>query len=527
MAKTRTLGLKLKAIDRISNTIDRVKAKFPKLARSVRRTSRAFKIFNTQARAMRRTLQKVGGSLKRFGKGMTLGLTLPIVAAGAAGVKMFSDFEQGLRGIEKTTGLSRGAVAKLGLTFDQLSTEIPVTTKEMLELAKVGGQFGVKGVKNLEKFTVVMSKLLRTAEGLGEEGAQSIARILNITGEGIGVIDRFGSALTFLGNEAAASESDILAVATRIAGQIGRFDVGAAKILGLATALKELGKKAEEAGSVTGRAFDAIDQTIRKGGEKLEFLSRLTGIAGKDLKKAFGKDAFAVFQKLIGGLTEVEKREGNQVKVLAELGLKGVRINSILLTLAKRQEILTLRVGESTKAWRENTALQKEFEIQTDSFGSEMIKLTNTFTSLLRLIGEELAPAVQFFGKIFKGILNFLRNNPTIRTLVIVFAALAAVLGPLLVLVGGFLIVLPLLIAGMAALGVASFPITGTMLLIGAAVIALIVGIVILIKNWEKLTKFFDESPLAQIAKAFFFLGTPIGQAIIAIRLLLSLFTDL
>ena len=103
MAKDRTLGLKLKAIDQMSKVIDRVQSKFPKLTRGIQRASAGARIFNSQTKQMRQTLLKVGGSLKSFGRTMTVAVTLPMLAAGAARVKTFAVFQLGLRGIEKTT----------------------------------------------------------------------------------------------------------------------------------------------------------------------------------------------------------------------------------------------------------------------------------------------------------------------------------------------------------------------------------------------------------------------------------------
>lgn len=526
-SRNRTLGLKLRAIDKMSNVISRVQKTFPKLTRSIKRASRASQIFNAQTKRMRETMQKIGGRLQNFGRGMTSFVTLPIVAAGVAGVKMFADFQQGLRGIEKTTGLSRVAVRKLGKTFDQLSTEIPVSTAEMLELAQAGGQLGIKGVKNIEKFTVVMAKLGRAGDVSGEAGAKGIARILNVTGDGIGKIENFSSAIVALGNTFEASESEILGIANRVAGQIGRFDVASDKVLGIATALKALGKNAESSGSVVGRSFDAIDQAIKGGGERMQLLSKLTRIASKDLKKAFSDDAAAVFQKFVVGLNEVEKAEGNQIKVLAKLRLQGIRINDVLLTLAKRPEKLAQTMALASKAFKENTALQKEFLIQTDSFSSGIKTLTNTFTSLLRLIGEELAPTVSFLGKIFKGIFNFLRNNPTIRALVIVFGGLAAILGPVLILLGGLISVMPLILSGFAALSVTSLAVLAPFLLIPAAIAAVIAVGVILFKQWENIKAFFNENPFGQFIKFIFFVMTPIGKLISAVRLVVAAFSGL
>ena len=489
MAKQSNLNLRLKAVDRMSTAIDRVQKKFPKLTKDIKRASLHAKLFNAQTKSMRQNLTKLGGGMKRVGAAMTLGVTLPLTAAAAQGVKSFGDFQQGLRGVEKTTGLSRKQVDALGMTFDQLSTEIPVSTAELLELAQAGGQLGVSGAADLEKFTTTMAKLGRASDVAGEDGAKSIARILTVTGDGIQNIDRFSASLVDLGNNAAASESEILEVANRVAGQIGRFDVGSDKVLGISTALKALGKNAEASGSVIGRAFDAIDQSIKKGAgnKQTKLLSKLTGIAAKDLKKAFATDAAGVFQKFIGGLSKVEKGNGNVVKVMGALGLQGVRINDILGTLAKQPQVLAENMNRAGTAFKKNTALEKEFAVQTDSFNSEMKTLGNTFTSLLRLVGKELAPAVKFFGQIFKGIFNFLRNNPTMRTIVIVFGAFMAVLGPVLLALGAFLVILPTLLTGLAALGITTWAAAAPFLIIPVAIAAFAAALIAVMKNWDSL----------------------------------------
>jgi len=527
VAKGRTLGLKLKAIDKMSKTLNRVQRQFPKLSRDVKRASRTFQLFSAQTKSFSKGLRKIGGGMQSFGRNLSTFVTLPLIAAGAAGVKFFAEFEKGLRGVEKTTGLARGEVAKLGAKFAQLSTEIPVSTKEMLELAKAGGQLGVTGVANLEKFTVTMAKLGRASDVSGEEGAKSIARILKVTGTGIGDIDRFTSSLVELGNKAAAGESEILAVATRVAGQIGRFDVASAQVLGISTALKALGKNAESAGSVIGKSFDAIDQSIRKGGSRIKLLSTLTGIAGKDLRKTFKEDAAAVFQKFVNGLAKVEKGGGNLVAVMGALGLEGLRVNDIMGTLAKRPEVLAINMKRATKAFEENTALNKEFRIQTESLDSELILLKNTFVDLLTLVGKELAPAVSIMGKIFRGVFNFLRNNPSILTLVVILGALTAVIGPLLLVLGGLLVVLPTIMASMAALGVTSLAVISPFLLIAAAVLALTVGVIFLVAKWDQLNAFFDKNPFTSAIKSTILLLNPLGQLVSMIKLLTSAFSGL
>jgi TP901 family phage tail tape measure protein len=521
MAKDRTLGLKLRAIDKMSRTIDKVQKKFPKLSRSIEKASKVNKIFNHQTKQMRASLKKIGGTLDSFGKKLTLGVTLPLLAAGGAGVKFFVDFEQGLKGVEKTTGIAGPAIEKLGQRFDQLSTEIPVSTAEMLELAQAGGQLGIKGAKNIEKFTTVMAKLSRASDVAGEDGAKSIARILTVTGDGIDKVDRFSAALVDLGNNAAAGEGEILEVANRVAGQIGRFDVASDKVLGISTALKALGKNSEAAGSVVGRSFDAIDQSIKAGGEQAKILSKLTGVAVKDLKSQFQDDAASVFQKFVGGLNKVQSGGGNMIKVMSAMGLQGVRINDILGTLAKNPEVLAENLDRATKAFSENNALQKEFDVQTSTLGSSLTMLNNTFTSLLTMIGKDLAPVVAFFAKIFKSVINTFRESPIIRRVAIVFGILAAVLGPLLVVLGGIVVAVPAVMGAFISLApvLAVLGVTFGGLVLVISKFVLFAGILVstgvaILANWKPIKAFFADiftSPLDQLMDMVFWLSKITG----------------
>ena len=75
-------------------------------------------------------------------------------------------------------------------------------------------------------------------------GAKAIARLLTVTKEGVGEADRFTSALVALGNTAKASEGEILHMATMMGQATAVFGVSGADVLGISTAMKELGGRA-------------------------------------------------------------------------------------------------------------------------------------------------------------------------------------------------------------------------------------------------------------------------------------------
>lgn len=318
--------------------------------------------------------------------------------AGAIGlsVKAFADFEQGLIGVGKTADLSGRELEKVGEGIREMATRIPQSTSALLEIATAAGQLGVKGRDNILKFTEVMAKLASASDVAGEDGAKAISRILTVTGDGIGKIDRFAAALVDLGNNAAASESEILEVANRVAGQIARFDVGSTKVLGFATALKSLGKRSEAAGSVLGRAFDAIDQSIRSGGASFTRLQEITGMTGEQLRKTFKEDASVVFQSFINGMSRIEASGGNVTRELSRFDLQGVRINDVLGTLIKRNDVMNESLKRSVGAWEDNTALNEEAERAFKAVNAQIQLLVNRLSNFGILIGKAVLPGIKF-----------------------------------------------------------------------------------------------------------------------------------
>src|SRR5690606_6995991 len=150
--------------------------------------------------------------------------------------------------------------------IDQISKEIPVGTTELLSLAQAAGQMGVTGSANLEKFSLTVAKLGRASDLAGEEADTALARILNVTGENIDSIDTLASVIVSLGNNVAATESEIANMTTEVARATGVFGVSSAEATTLAAAMTSIGIRAEAGGSSVGRAMQEITSRVQAGG---------------------------------------------------------------------------------------------------------------------------------------------------------------------------------------------------------------------------------------------------------------------
>lgn len=400
-----------------------------------------------------------GSGIAFAGLATTVGLT----------VKSFATYEQGLLGVGKTADLTGKELTGFGKDIQKLSTQLPFATKELLDIAQSAGQLGVKGRDNLIKFTETIAKLGTASDLSGEEAATALTRILNVTNENIGSIDKFASVIVSLGNNFAATESEIARVTTEVARSTSVFNVSAAEAAALGAALRSVGIQAEGGGSAVGRAFRAIDASIRQGGEAFTDLQKITGLTGDQLRKTFKEDAVGVFQKFTEGLGTVQKSGGDVTAALERFGLKGDEILKVLPVLAGNSELLGRALNIAAKETENATALQKEFEVQAKSLNAEAAKLRNTIGAISEQIGGFFSPTVKNATKTVREFLEkFLDlNDGTKETIATILGIVTAMTGITAAIATAGIAVLGIT-AGLTALGIAAGPVIAGFLAITA-----------------------------------------------------------
>lgn len=363
---------------------------------SWRKTTREMK---TDAQGLGRTVEQqtqqinasVAASVKRIG---LLGAAIAAAAGGKATVNAYADFETGLIGVGKTADIEGKRLKAFGDDIQALAKEIPVTTSELLELAGAAGQLGVKGEANLLNFSRVLAELASASDVQGEEGARSIVRILGITNEDISQVDQFSNVLVGLGNNIAATESEILGVATRVAQGTAAFKLSSNQILGISGGIKALGVEAELAGSTTQKAFIKLQEAIQNGGEEMAVLQQITGKTREELEKLFAEDQAALFDLFIKGLNGVNESGGNVIKTLSALGLEEIRSVSVLSTLAKGYDTYAKAISTAEREAKKNNARSEEANKAFASLNKQIEAAKNSASILLQETGELIAPFV-------------------------------------------------------------------------------------------------------------------------------------
>lgn len=361
-----------------------LKGNFKSALRSARSDFQAFD------KATSRTQKSLGKFGSNIGKAVKVG------AAAAAGgflllVNSASDFESAFAGVRKTVDGSEEQLQKLSDDFRKLSKEIPISAAELARLGEAGGALGIP-IDQLEEFVRVTALLGVTTNLTADEAADSlgvITNILHLTGD---EYSKFASALVALGNAGASTESDIIAIAERTGAAGELIGLTTEQVLGLSSAVASLGIEPEAGGTALQKFFIDTAKFVADGGEELELFAKISGTSSKQFKKNFDKDAGAALQRFLANLGKLD--QGEQLRILEDLGFSESRITRTLLGLANNEKLVTDQMGVANKAFKDNTALTKEADQRFKTFASQLQITKNILTDMAITIGSKLLPKI-------------------------------------------------------------------------------------------------------------------------------------
>lgn len=427
-------------------------------------------------RGVRPSLEKVGRSISKLGRGLTAGLTVPIVAIGATSIKAASDFESAFAGVRKTVDASEEDLGKLERGIRDMAKEIPATTTEIAAVAEAAGQLGV-ATPDILKFTRTMIDLGETTNLTAEEAAESFARIGNIMKFPQDQVDRLGAVVVDLGNKFAATEAEIVEFATRIAGAGKVAGLSVQDVAAIGAAMASVGVEAEAGGTAVQKVLLSITEAVATGSDDLAVFAKTAGKSAAEFAKQWKDDPIHAFDAFVQGLG---KSGDKAFVILRELGLTDQRLIRAFLSLAGAGDILTRAVDVANTAFGENRALTDEARKRYETFAAKLDIFKNRIKDIGITLGTALLPIVDrllqrtepFVNKIAELAEKFSKLPAPVQDFILKIAGLAAALGPLLIAVGA-------VVNGAVALA----PLFSPIGLAIAGVALAIGGLVLLVKN--------------------------------------------
>lgn len=364
--------------------------------KGVRESTSAYQGLASQLKDTGKGIKEVGENIDTITKPIQYASTA-LAAGGVASAKFAIDFEDSFAGVKKTVDATPEQLAKIKQGIIDLSTTgidgrgaIPQTATELNELAAAGGQLGISQ-ENIIDFTEVMAQMGSATNLVGEEGAATLARFMNVMGTSQGEIRNIGSAIVDLGNNSATTESEIAEMALRIGKYGSSVRMSAADVLGYSAALSSLGIEAQMGGSAIGRTWLSIEKAVANGGEGLKAFAKYSGKSAEEFKEQWNTDSSGAFNGLLKGLQSAE----NLTVALDDLGINNTQDIQAMMALVNGYDLVTESVNRSNTAYQENTALQEEFNAKNETTASQMQIAKQNIIEAARGIGETMLPSIK------------------------------------------------------------------------------------------------------------------------------------
>ena len=368
-------------------------------------------------------LKRFGKSMSRFGASMSRSVTLPLVGAAVAGIKMASDLEKAFAKIENLVGVTGPVLEGFKEKLRDISTETATSQRSLADALFVITSAGIRSAKALDILTQ-SAKSSQVGMGETEAIARGITGAMNSYAKAGLTAARSADIMMAIVREGNLVAEDLAPTLGRVTGMAAELGISFEELGANIATFTRLGVPTEEA--VTG--LRGVMAAVLKPTKAAEEVLSSIGMTSSDVRKKVGKEGLhKTLMFLIDALKGNEKglsaMFGNVRALSNVLGTAGAQGESY----AKILDSITNSTGMVDEAF-ENVSKTSAFK-----FDEAIVALKNNAIEL----GEVLLPtAVKIIDVITDMVKGFRDMSPALRDATIVVSGLAAALGPLAFMIG-------------------------------------------------------------------------------------------
>lgn len=333
-------------------------------------------------------------------------------AASGLSVKAAMDWDTAWTGVKKTVSGTPQQMDDLESSLRGLTKTLPNSHAEIAGIAQAAGQLGIK-TPDIAKFTDTMARLATSTDMTAEDGAMSMSRFMNIMDEAPNHVDRLGATLVGLGNNYAATESEIMEMSQRLAGAGKQAGLSSAEVMGLSTSMSAVGLHAEAGGTAMSMVMKKITNATSDGGEKLDAFAKTAGMSSADFVKAWKTDPAKALDALIKGLGNVANTGGNMNSVLADMGIKGIRETDTMIRLAGGAQGVGQAMSDANGFFEKNQALMNESDMFNGTAANRLKIAWNTIKDGAIDAGQAILPAIATLAEGVGNVMKAFSGLPT------------------------------------------------------------------------------------------------------------------
>ncbi|QAT43438.1 phage tail tape measure protein [Aminipila luticellarii] len=465
-------------------------------------TNNKWKTVGDNLKSTGEKMQDIGGKMTDVGEKMTVGVTLPIVAAGGAILKGAIDAENAQGKLQASLGATKAEAEELGNTAE--------------EVWKNG--FGENIGEASDAVVLVKQNLLLAGDALTKatEGAMTIADIFGEDVNGVvattkTMVDNFGISaqdaldLITVGFQQGGNYSgELLDTLREYSPQFADMGFSADKMLGILISGAQAGafnldKVADAVKEFNIRAQDGSDTTAQG--------FAMIGLNAKDMGSAIAEGGEAgekAFMATVAALAAMDDPIKQNAAGTALFGTQWEDVRSkVVLAMADGADGVKNFQGateEATAAMYENNpgqAMESALRNLQSAIGPALLTLADIITN-------SVAPALKSLADWFS------KLSPGAQKIVIVIAGIVAAIGPLIVIIGSLISNVGIIMTVLPALGEAFTALAGPVGIAIGIITALIAIGIALYKNWDEIK--------AKATEIFGYVKDFIGKAIDSVK---------
>jgi TP901 family phage tail tape measure protein len=359
-------------------------------------------------------------------------------------IKKNFEYSGSLTDIRKVSGLTMEQVKQLSTELAKIDTRTSVDGLAQLTFqgAKLGmGKYGVEGMAQFVRAADQINVAI--GEEMGEEALPALSKMVEV----MGLIPKMGiekamlatgSAMFKLSSTSTSTSNDIVEFSKRLTGVARTAGITTDQLLALGSASSSMMLMPEVASTAFGKFIVALQKNHN-------LIAKELGIPDETIKNLYATghamDAMVlVFEKM--------KQKGNMNalgEIFKPLGSEGQRLVTAMVTMAKNVDILKDHLYESEEAFREATAVGKEYSMQQQSAIGILERANNLWEKAF--VNPDGVDAVRSFAQAWYDVSEMMTQSPIFK------GSLKFAFDALIVSAKAFVALLPVLISYLASQG--------------------------------------------------------------------------
>lgn len=394
-------------------------------------------------------LKKGGSATKALGEGitelgssMTLGLTVPIVAAGGAATSVAASFDDAMSQVQGALGGASADMDGLRNLALQLGADTVFSATEsaqaMVELAKGGlTEAQIKGGALAASMDLAAAGQLNLADA-----AATTVQMMGSFGLGAGDATRIANALAGAANASSADVSDLTQAMSQCSAQASLAGWSLEDTAAALALFADHGVKGSDAGT-------SLKTMLQRLAAPTDQAAEAIAAYGLNIRDSNGKmkDISGIADELtgkLGGLSDAERDAALQTI----FGSDASRAAAILMQSGSEG------LAKYIAATNDATAAETMANAQKGELSWALENMGGAVESASIAFGTALAPAITAVAGVIGNVAEAFASLPAgVQTGIAVVLALVAALGPLLMVIGSVVAALPAISEGFAVLG--------------------------------------------------------------------------